>query len=610
MNTGLNPDDPVVVAAFRAALIHQGIIALLIFGLLSTVWAVARGWLAPSGGAAGSGAGQAAAWAAEPAGRRLLRLGFGLLWIFDGMLQAQPAMAIGLPSRVIGPEAASSPRWVQQVVNWGSTTWSYHPIQAGTAAVWIQVGIGIWLMAAADGPWSRLAGLAGAGWGLVVWVFGESFGGIFAPGLTWLTGAPGAVLFYCAAGALIALPGRYWRTPLLGQAVLAALGAFFAGMAVLQAWPGRGFWQGAAHGGQGTLAEMTSSMAQTRQPGFLAATVRAFTSFDEAHGFAVNLFVVAALAVLGVTLLAARPVRAARPGLLRAAMAFLAVLCLADWVLIQDIGFFGGLGTDPNSMIPLLLLAIAGYLALAPAPVAAPAMAAGAVPAAAAASRGWRDRFRPAALRGAIGAASARSVVSAGAVGVILLGAAPMAAAQASRTADPILAESIAAPSGPVNYPAPPFRLTGQHGQPVSLAGLRGKVVLLTFLDPACTTGCPVAQEFRAAGQLLGASSRDVALVAITLSPSYRPAAAISSFNRRERLDTVPGWLFLTGSLPQLRQVWLAYSVTGSGQAYVIDRIGHVRQVLNTNPGRGTAATEASFASLLAGAAQQALRSP
>jgi cytochrome oxidase Cu insertion factor (SCO1/SenC/PrrC family) len=193
---------------------------------------------------------------------------------------------------------------------------------------------------------------------------------------------------------------------------------------------------------------------------------------------------------------------------------------------------------------------------------------------------------------------------------VILLGAAPMAAAQASRTADPILAQSIAGSSGPVNYPAAPFRLTGPHGRPVSLASLRGKVVLLTFLDPACTSGCPVAQEFRAADQLLGASSRDVALVAITLSPSYRPAAMISAFNRRERLDTVPNWAFLTGSLPQLRRVWLAYSVTTYGQADVIDRAGHVRQVLNTDPGRPTAATEASFASLLAGAAQQALRSP
>jgi cytochrome oxidase Cu insertion factor (SCO1/SenC/PrrC family) len=657
MNSGLEANDPVVVAAFRAALIHQGILALLIFGLVGAVWATARGRLAPSGGTPGRAAGQAAAWAAEPAGRRLLRIGFGLLWIFDGMLQAQPAMAAGLPSQVIGPEAASAPVWVQHVVNWGGTTWSYHPVQAAAAAVWIQVGIGIWLMAAADGPWSRLAGLAGAGWGLVVWVFGESFGGIFAPGLTWLSGAPGAVAFYCAAGVLIALPVRYWRTPRLGRAVLAVLGVFFAGMAVLQAWPGRGFWQGISHGKQGPLAEMTSSMAQTPQPGFLAASVRAFTSFDEAHGFAVNLFVVVALAFLGGTLLAARRMEAARPGLLRAAIVFLAVLCLANWVLVQDIGVFGGLGTDPNSMIPLLLLVIAGYLALAPAPATAPAQPgvpdqavvpaqttaqvqavvpakttapaqavaparpAGAVPAATAVGGGWRDRFRPAALRRAIGAASARSVVSAGAVGVILLGVAPMAAAQASRTADPILAESIAGPSGPLNYPAPPFRLTGQHGWPVSLASLRGKAVLLTFLDPACTTGCPVVQEFRAAGQLLGASSPDVALVAITLSPSYRSAAVIGAFTRRERLDTVATWLFLTGSSPQLQRVWRAYSVTAYGlsagaaaghtsRVYVIDRAGRVRRVLNTDAGPGTAATRASFASLLAGAARQALRSP
>jgi cytochrome oxidase Cu insertion factor (SCO1/SenC/PrrC family) len=229
--------------------------------------------------------------------------------------------------------------------------------------------------------------------------------------------------------------------------------------------------------------------------------------------------------------------------------------------------------------------------------------------------------LRPAALRRAVGTASARSVVSAGAVGVILLGAAPMAAAQASRTADPILAESIAGPSGPLNYPAPPFRLTGQHGRSVSLASLRGKVVLLTFLDPACTTGCAVAQEFRGTGQLLGASSRDVELVAIVLSPGYRSAAVIGAFNRRVRLDTVPNWLFLTGSLPQLQRVWQAYSVTAyglsagtaaphTGQAYVIDRSGHVRRVFNTDPGPGTAATRASFASLLAGAAQQALRLP
>ena len=296
--------------------------------------------------AAGPAPGRAArAWPSLPGGG-CCGSASALLWVFDGILQAQPKMAIGLPSQVIEPTAASSPRWVQQVVNWGGTNWSYHPMQAGAAAVWIQVGIGIWLLVAARGPLSRLAGLASVGWGLVVWVFGESFGGIFAPGLTWLFGAPGAVLIYAVAGALIALPERAWRTRRLGRLTMAGLGLFLIGMAVLQAWPGRGFWQGASHGQPGTLAGMTQSMAGTSQPGFLSAWINAFTAFDEAHGFAVNLVVVAALAITGAAFLTGQP-RLIRPVLIG-----FTVLCLADWVLIEDLGFLGGLGTDPNSMIP------------------------------------------------------------------------------------------------------------------------------------------------------------------------------------------------------------------------------------------------------------------
>ena len=157
MNSGLNVSDPAVVAAFKAALVHQGLIALLIFGLLGLAWITLRAGL-PAAAAAGTGpaaapeAAAAAAAEAEagsaPAWRRLLRIGFGLLWVFDGILQAQTKMAVGLPSQVIEPTAAASPGWVQRLVNVGGTTWSYHPMQAGASAVWIQVGIGIWLLAA------------------------------------------------------------------------------------------------------------------------------------------------------------------------------------------------------------------------------------------------------------------------------------------------------------------------------------------------------------------------------------------------------------------------------------------------------------------------------
>ena len=70
------------------------------------------------------------------------------------------------------------------------------------------------------------------------------------------------MLFYCIAGVLIALPERFFHTPRLGRVVLALGGVFLIGMAVLQAWPGRGYWQGRG----GTLSAMVQTMAQTPQP--------------------------------------------------------------------------------------------------------------------------------------------------------------------------------------------------------------------------------------------------------------------------------------------------------------------------------------------------------
>jgi cytochrome oxidase Cu insertion factor (SCO1/SenC/PrrC family) len=609
MNTGLNVSDPTVVAAFRTALLHQGMIALLIFLVVGLAWVSLRAWLP-----AAVGSRAASSPMPEPAWRQLLRYGFGAIWLFDGILQAQPKMAVGLPSQVIEPTAASSPHWVQTVVNWAGAAWSYHPMQAGASAVWIQVGIGVWVLAAGRGPLSRLAGVVSVGWGLVVWAFGESFGGIFAPGLTWLFGAPGAVLIYCVAGVLIALPERAWRSRLPGQLVMAGLGVFLVGMAVLQAWPGRGFWQGRLAGQPGSLATMTSSMAPTSQPHVFTTWIDAFTAFDEAHGFAVNLFAVIALAAIGALFLTLRP------RLIRPALACFIVLCMADWVLIEDFGFFGGLGTDPNSMIPFALLATAGYLALAGAPAEATAAApADAATTAAPPGSPWR-RLRTFASPRAMASASIGSVAGVGAIGLIILGAAPMAAAQANPVADTILAQAINGSSSPVDSPAPAFSLTDQYGRTASLASLHGKVVLLTFLDDTCTVDCPlIAQEFRQAGQLLGADAARVELVAVNYNPLYTQVSYIQAFDRQEGLAGVRNWLYLTGSPAQLQHVWASYGVVqaevlpagsmiGHGDyAFVIDQSGHMRQELGFDPGPGTQATKSSFAAELTDAARQLL---
>jgi cytochrome oxidase Cu insertion factor (SCO1/SenC/PrrC family) len=625
MGSTLQLNNPTVVAAFRSALIHQGIIALLIFFLLAMLWVSVREWVPGSRTSFGSPAGGRPA---EPRGRQLIRIGFGVLWILDGLLQAQPAMPLGLATNVTEPSADGAPGWVRGLVDFAAQGWTYHPVNAAAAAVWIQIGIGIWLVTAARGPWSRLGGLASVGWGLVVWIFGEAFGGIFAPGLSWLFGAPGAALLYAVAGALIALPDRAWAGPRLGRVVLGGTGLFLAGMALIQAWPGNGFWPGTVGGKPGNLASMIQGMAQTSQPRFLSSLVNAFGTFAAGHGFAVNLVLVVAMAATGLALASGRRA-VARP-----AIGLLVVLCAAVWVLVQDLGVFGGLGTDPNSMIPFALVAVGGYLALAEAPAPAEARAPAVVPADAPApaaadapgpitpsgpEQGWRDRLRPRRLAALISNASPRTLGAIGALGMAIIGVIPLAAASASASASPILAQAIDGSSAPLDFKAPAFTLTNQHGRPVSLASLRGKVVLLTFLDPVCTSDCPlIAQEFRQADQLLGGQSRQVELVAVVTNPVYTKPEYTAAFDRQEHMSTLPNWQYLTGSAAQLTKVWRQYGIAAqilpaggmighSDIAYVIDRSGRTRTELNFDPGPGTSSTQASFASELSAAARQTL---
>ena len=367
MGSGLQNNNPTIVTAFRTDLDHQFLAVLILVVVLALAWNVIRTLSYRHAVAAGTlDAKVADRWPTpEPPARRMLRISFGVLWLFDGLLQVQSSMPVGMPGGVLTPGAASSPGWVQHLVNTGATIWSDHPVTAAAATVWIQVGIGVFLLVAPRGYWSRSAGVVSAGWGLVVWVFGESFGGIFAPGVSWLFGAPGAVLFYVVAGVLVALRDSRWETPELGRWLLRGTGAFFIGMGVLQAWPGRGSWSGQAHPGEasGTLNAMVTQMSQVSQPSFLSSWLRSFGSFDAAHGWAVNLVVVVALVGIGACFVSGR-VRLLRIGVVAGA-----ILCLADWIFVQDLGFFGGVGTDPNSMIPMAVVFVAGYLAVVRVPV-------------------------------------------------------------------------------------------------------------------------------------------------------------------------------------------------------------------------------------------------
>lgn len=619
MGSGLQVNDPTVAAAFNSALRHQLLLVVAIALVVAMAWSYLRATQLRHAG----GRPLPVVHYIEPVGRRVLRIGFGLLWVLDGVLQAQPAMPFGMISQVIQPTTVGSPGWLQHLVASVSSIWSYHPVTAAAATVWIQAGIGLWLLIAARGRWSRIAGVAAATWGLIVWVFGESFGGIFTPGLTWLFGAPGAAVFYATAGVLIALPERAWSSARIGRLITTAMGAFFIGMAILQALPGRGFWQGSSRQGPGTLTAMVRQMAATSQPHVFASIVSWFGRVVAAHGFAINLAAVVFLAVAGVAF------TIGRPALLRWAVVVTCIVALADWVLIEDFGFFGGVGTDPNSMVPMMILLVGGYLAIVSVPVTVtalvptepstvtelPAVANPAgrsepsgEPEPAAASSGGRDpwwtRVRPVDLL--------RTIAAAGGVAVVLVGAVPMALASLNRTADPILTLSVDGTPDAVDLPATPFQLVDQRGQTVTLSALRGKTIALTFLDPVCTSDCPViAQELREAGSMLGAESSGAVLVAVVTNPIYRSVADVQAFDSQEGLAAIPNWLFLTGSPAKLAKVWSAYGVAAivepggsmvahSDIVYIIDARGDTRFVLDADPGPSTGATESSFSGLVA----------
>jgi len=646
------PGDSSIIAEFHHALASEAALLVALLAALFVGWnqlrsmqyrrAVIRGEQFPV---------PVVARPPEPSGRRFLRISFGLLWLFDGLLQLQPGMPMGLPSDVIRPAASTSPEWVRHLVDSGIPLWANHPATAAAAAVWIQIGIAVLLLVAPRGMWSRSAGLVSSGWGLVVWSLGGAFGGIFATGQTLLIGAPGAVFFYVVAGGLLALPESAWSGTRVGRAVLGGMGVLLLGFAVLQAWPGRGFWQGSMHGRPGTLAVMVHQMSQTPQPRISSLLVTWFAAFDRNHGWGVNLLAVVVMAGMGVVfLLCWRSTAGSGSRLMRPAMVVLVVFCLADWVLIQDFGFWGGVGTDPNSMLPLLFVAMGGYLAVTrPAAVteevaadigaASPPRALDADADADADAEFESETIPPVLVSAGVSATTAaeevtgqvsdprpkrswwegidsrhagRVAAAIGAMGIILLGVAPMAAASVSGSADPLIAEAVNGPPEVTSSPAPPFRLIDQTGATVSLADLRGYTVVLAFIDPVCTTDCPIiAQELRVADHMLGADSARVRFVAIVANPLYRSPAIVAAFDRQEGLGTMANWRFLTGTDAELRAAWYAYGVAveltpAGGMAahpdiiYVIDSHGVLRRIVNADTGSDDSATRTSLSGVLA----------
>jgi cytochrome oxidase Cu insertion factor (SCO1/SenC/PrrC family) len=109
--------------------------------------------------------------------------------------------------------------------------------------------------------------------------------------------------------------------------------------------------------------------------------------------------------------------------------------------------------------------------------------------------------------------------------------------------------------------PAPDFKLTDQFGHAVSLSSLRGREVVLAFIDARCTTLCPLTAEilYDARAQLGSSAAKQIALVAINANPTATSIPEVQAWSIKHGM--LHQWLFLTGTAKQLQSVYRSYQV-------------------------------------------------
>ncbi len=279
-------------------------------------------------------------WAQSPRSRKILIIGLGLLWILDGLLQAQPLMATQFVHELLVPLLHGQPGMVATMMRIGMHVWRIHPLAWDLVAIWTQILLGFLILFGEDAEWRRIGLWVSIVWGFIVWVGGEGLGSLLSGG-SWFVGSPGSVLLYVLAAATLLLPRTYWSSPLLKEILRKTIAGLWFLFALLQAWPGSGWWS------TPKLATDVLAQAQMAQPGFISAPLYLLahlTRLDPliGNGVFVALFIVlAGLWALG------------RPS--RLTWVITSGITFGLWWCGQDLGVFGGMGTDPNSGAILLL---------------------------------------------------------------------------------------------------------------------------------------------------------------------------------------------------------------------------------------------------------------
>jgi cytochrome oxidase Cu insertion factor (SCO1/SenC/PrrC family) len=143
----------------------------------------------------------------------------------------------------------------------------------------------------------------------------------------------------------------------------------------------------------------------------------------------------------------------------------------------------------------------------------------------------------------------------------------------------PAPASSTAAATwGPGKQRAPDFQLRDEHGRPISLASLRGRTVLVTFIDPLCRDFCPIDAQ-RLSDAVRRTTGEKPTIVAVSVNTAGNRAGILRVDQRK--WNVVPQWRWAVGSEAALARVWHAYHIAVFTTTKTIAGV-RVRNVVHT----------------------------
>ncbi len=281
---------------------------------------------------------------------RGVQIALGVVWLLDGLFQFKSFMFThSIVSEVFAPAAAK--QW--SIV--GGPMKTFDSFYGRDLTLWnslsgeIQVAIGLALICSRR--LVRPALVVSFAWSLVVWWFGEGFGGLTSNTLpSPLMGAPGAVILYAIIGLLVYPTGKEEGC---SPADLGPLGDRGGKIAWSGLWAlSAGLWLVNVNRAGEATNEMIKGMAEA-SPHWLAKFQNSINGHTHGHGttIAVVLAIVSAAIAAGVWL----------PALRWPVLIVGIVISLAYWVLGQDLGgpFWSEGATDFNAGPLFVLLAVA-----------------------------------------------------------------------------------------------------------------------------------------------------------------------------------------------------------------------------------------------------------